>query len=154
MIFGVLAELRELFDELRHRHVGLPEVPDLDVPPAEHFRCFQQHAARGIRSCAAFARLEKPVGQKLYLDVLHPVVVEDLAHLAQRSRVRDVGDVGVPQPDAFEAGLRGVLDPSLELEGAVFLVRVRQGAATQGPIGGDQLGWVHGAILAATGRGE
>ncbi len=152
VILGVRAELGELFDELRHRYVGLPEVPDLDVPAAEHFRRFQQHAARGVRRRAALAGLEKPIGQKLDLDVLHPVVVEDLAHLPQRSRVRDVGDVGMPQPDTFEAGLRGLLDPSLELEGAVLLVRVRQGAAAQGPVGGNQLGWVHGGDPGGNGK--
>ncbi len=145
-LFSLPAQLCEFLDQLRHGHLGAEKVADLDVTPAKRFGGVEEPAPRRIRVRAPLARFQEPVREEFDLDVLHPVRIEDLPHFLQRPRLRHVLQIGVPQSEPLEAGSRRLLHAGLELEGAVFPIRMRQCPAGEGPVGGDQLDLAHGCI--------
>ena len=61
---------------LRHGHLGLEEIADLDVARAERCGAFEQHASRDVRGLALLA-VDEPVGQEFELEVLDAVIIEN-----------------------------------------------------------------------------
>ena len=77
-------------------------------------------------------------------EAIGAVVIENLPHLLEGVALADMLDVRVPEAHAFEPGTRCCGYTVAEFERAVFLVRVRQGAAGKGPIGTDEIWNGHG----------
>src|SRR6185437_5948478 len=97
------------------------EIPDLDVPAAQPFGRLEQQLAPLIRGHAArIARLDEPVDQEFDLDILHAVVIENLAHLRVRVAGQHTLQIRMPEAYALEARACRGFDPLAEFEGAVL----------------------------------
>src|SRR5262245_53825744 len=79
----------------------------------------QQSSLMAIRfrfPCA----IEKPVGQKLKLDVFHAVVIKNRFHFFQCSLMEDVFQISMPDSNALEAGPGRGFYSIFEIEAANF----------------------------------
>src|SRR5690606_18202485 len=85
------------------------------------------------------AGVEEPVPQKLELDMKHPAVVEDRTQLLQAAILEKVKEVGVPQPEAAEAGARRRRDPVRDVEQTPLAPGVQFHRAGQRPVRGEQV---------------
>ncbi len=145
---GFAAQLAELVDELRDRHLLAEEIPDLDVAAAKLLGRFEQEFLALFGGAASLAGLQEPVSEELDLDIFHAVVVEDALHLRVGVALAHMLDVGVPQAHALESGARRSLDALLELEGAGLRAGVGDRPASESPVGGDQFDVAHRSSLA------
>ncbi len=142
---GVLAQLAVALDDLLERALGAGQVADLDVVGAELGRRLPQQRTVGVRRRAALGPgIEEPVAEELELEPRQPMVVEQLAHLAQRVGVRleDVAEVGKPDAHAGKADPLGVGAAVGEVEQAPLAAEVHLDRAGDRPIEPDQFGVV------------
>ena len=103
-------------------------------------RCLQQQVPQLVRLPAALGALvlEEPPDE-LQLQVLQPVVVEQLLDLLEAPALLLVDEVGVPDADPLHPGLCRLGAAVAEVEVAPFLALVRLGGARRRPVRAHQL---------------
>src|SRR4051794_2067293 len=134
------AELGEALGHLLERALRTGDVADLDVMRVERGGGIEEQAPVRVGRGAAFvAGVEEPVHEELELEVVEPGRVEDVLHLAQRAGLEHVLEVGVPDPDAAEAGLRRLLAAVAPIERRPLAAHVHLDGAGHGPVEAHQL---------------
>src|SRR3954452_555856 len=142
------AELGEALGHLLERALRTGDVADLDVMRVERGGGIEEQAPVRVGRGAAFvAGVEEPVHEELELEVVEPGRVEDVLHLAQRAGLEHVLEVGVPDPDAAEAGLRRLLAAVAPIERRPLAAHVHLDGAGHGPVEAHQLDVAHRSLL-------
>ena len=116
---GIGAQLGEPLDQ-RVQVAGHPrDVPDLDVVRWQRCRGLPEAGPQAVgRLAALVGGLEEPVREKLELEVTQAVLIEQLGELVERSRLQDVFEVGMPEPDPAEPDAGSLAAAILEVEQA------------------------------------
>src|SRR3954453_16676378 len=144
------AELGEALGHLLERALDAGDVADLDVVRVEGRGGLEEEAPLRVRGLSALvARVEEPIHEELELQVLQAGVVEHRLHLAQRAGLEHVQQVGVPDPDAAEADLRGLLAAVAPVERRPFAADVDLDRSGHGPVEAHQLDVAHRSLLLA-----
>jgi hypothetical protein len=150
VLAGVGAQLGEALGHLLERARRTGDVADLDVVGVELAGGLEEQPPLHVGGLPALVvRVEEPVHQELELEVLEARVVEDLLHLAQRARLEHVLEIRVPDPDAAEADLGGLLAAVAPVEQRPLAPRVHLDGPRQRPVQAHQLDVAHRSLLLA-----
>ena len=146
---GFGAELAEALGQPRDVGRHPRDVPDLDVVRLERARRVEEQRTDLVGGRAPHvAGVEEPVHEELELEVVEAVLVEDLLHLAQASRLEHVLQVGVPDAEPAEADLARLCAPVGPVEEAPLAACMDFDRPGDRPVQTEQLG-SHGRRLTA-----
>src|SRR6185312_15212283 len=135
---GLFAEAGKALDQARHGAGRADEVAHLHAAGAQHLGRLEQEALALIRAALRLA-IEEPVAQEFELDVPDAMVIENAPHVGEAQPRERVLEIGVPDAEAREPGLRGARHALLEARGAELVIGVRLGADRERPVRSEQV---------------